>query len=234
MFVIELWQKERTMRLLNTAFILFTSATLLAACRTDFYVETFVSDLFLAEAVETPAKMKVEIPSCGDREEYEPKILALFQDDSKAKITDCVDEGMNSMLVVSMTALVSTEGSPADLTLFRESFGESEVEGVNYTWMGVKPSINPDFIKRVQMLMEENLQSLKYENIKLEIELNNDTRGSILYSTNFAWVDGQPFTARHRQPLGRRENAVFTFPDVTSDLVLQNQQPLVLYAAMPK
>ena len=45
------------MRLLNTAFILFTSATLLAACRTDFYVETFVSDLFLAEAVEIPAKM---------------------------------------------------------------------------------------------------------------------------------------------------------------------------------
>jgi hypothetical protein len=178
--------------------------------------------------------MKVEIPTCGDREEYEPKILALFSSDSKAKITDCVEEGMNSMLVVSLTAVVSTEGSTADLTLFREPSGDLEVDGVNYTWMGVKPSIHPDFIRRVGMLMEENLQSLEYDNIKFEIELNNDTRGTILYSTNFAWVDGQPFAARRKQPLDRRENAVFTFPNVTSDLVLQNQQPVVLYAAVPK
>ena len=178
--------------------------------------------------------MKVEIPTCGDREEYEPKILALFSSDSKAKITDCVEEGMNSMLVVSLTAVVSTEGSTADLTLFREPSGDLEVDGVNYTWMGVAPSIHPDFIRRVRMLMEENLQSLEYDNIKFEIELNNDTRGTILYSTNFAWVDGQPFAARRKQPLDRRENAVFTFPNVTSDLVLQNQQPVVLYAAIPK
>lgn len=222
------------MKLLKTAFILFTFSTLLTACRTDFYVETFVSDLFLSETLETPAKMKVEITTCGDREEYEPKILALFSLDSKAKITDCVEEGMNSMLVVSLTAVVATEGSTADLTLFREPSGDLEVDGVNYTWMGVKPSIHPDFIRRVRMLMEENLQSLEYDNIKFEIELNNDTRGTILYSTNFAWVDGQPFAARRKQPLDRRENAVFTFPNVTSDLVLQNQQPVVLYAAIPK
>ena len=222
------------MRLLKTAFILFAFYTLLTACRTDFYVETFVSDLFLSETLETPAKMKVEITTCGDREEYEPKILALFSLDSKAKITDCVEEGMNSMLVVSLTAVVATEGSTADLTLFREPSGDLEVDGVNYTWMGVAPSIHPDFIRRVRMLMEENLQSLEYDNIKFEIELNNDTRGTILYSTNFAWVDGQPFAARRKQPLDRRENAVFTFPNVTSDLVLQNQQPVVLYAAIPK
>ena len=222
------------MRVLKTAFILFAFYTLLTACRTDFYVETFASDLFLSETLETPAKMKVEITTCGDSEEYEPKILALFSPDSKAKITDCVEEGMNSMLVVSLTAVVATEGSTADLTLFREPSGDLEVDGVNYTWMGVKPSIHPDFIRRVRMLMEENLQSLEYDNIKFEIELNNDTRGTILYSTNFAWVDGQPFAARRKQPLDRRENAVFTFPNVTSDLVLQNLQPVVLYAAVPK
>lgn len=222
------------MRSFNIAVVLIAFSTLMAACRTDFYVETFVSDLFLSETLETPAKMKVEIPTCSDREEYEPKILALFSSDSNAKITDCVNEGMNSLLVVSLTASVSTEGSTADLTLFRQPAGDLEVDGVNYTWMGVKPSIHPDFIQRVRMLMEENLQSLEYDNIKFEIELNNDTRGTILYSTNFAWVDGQPFAARRKQPLNRRENAVFTFPNVTSDLVLQNKQPVVLYAAVPK
>ena len=82
--------------------------------------------------------------------------------------------------------------------------------------------------------MEENLQKLEYDNIKFEIELNNDTSGTVLYTTNYAWVDGQPFARRNKQPLKRRENAVFTFPNVTSDLVLQGQQPIVLWAAIPK
>lgn len=222
------------MRSLKTPFFLIACSAILAACRTDFYVETFVSDLFLSETLETPAKMKVEIPACSDREEYEPKILALFSTASNAKITDCVNEGMNSLLVASLTASVATQSSSADLTLFREPAGDLEVDGVNYTWMGVKPVINPNFIGRVRTLMEENLQTLEYDNIKFEIELNNDTSGTVLYTTNFAWVDGQPFARRNRQPMKRRENAVFTFPNVTSDLVLQGQQPIVLWAAIPK
>ena len=222
------------MKPLKSMPFIFLISALLSACRTEFYVETFVSDIFLLETLETPAEMKVEIPTCANKEEYKPKNLALFSTGSNAKVTDCVEEGINSLLVVSMTAVVSTEASKADLTLFRYPAGDLEVDGVNYAWMGLRPSIHPRFIKRVGMLMEENLQSLEYDNIKFEIELNNDTRGTILHSTNFAWVDGQPFATRKRQPLSRREKAVFTFPNVTSDLVLQGKQPIVLYTAIPK
>ena len=222
------------MRSLKTLLFLIAYSAILASCRSDFYVEAFVSDLFLSETLETPAKMKLEIPACSSREEYEPKILALFSRASNAKITDCVNEGMKSLLVASLTALVATESSSADLTLFREPAEDEEVDGETYTWMGVKPVINPNFIRRVKMLMEENLQKLDYDDIKFEIELNNDTSGTVLYTTNYAWVNGQPFARRYRQPMKRRENAVFTFPNVTSDLVLQGQQPIVLWAAIPK
>ena len=222
------------MRSLKTPLFLIACSAILAACRTDFYVEAYVSDLFLSETLETPARMKLEIPACTSRAEYEPKILALFSSASNAKITDCVNEGMKSLLVASLTASVANKSSSADLTLFREPAKDEKVDGVTYTWIGVKPVINPSFILRVRMLMEENLQKLEYDNIKFEIELNNDTSGTVLYTTNYAWVDGQPFARRNKQPLKRRENAVFTFPNVTSDLVLQGQQPIVLWAAIPK
>ena len=59
--------------------------------KAEFLVEAYVSDAFLDENINTPASMKVEIPSCGSQSEYEGKILSLFTT-SNAKILGCEEE----------------------------------------------------------------------------------------------------------------------------------------------
>ena len=66
--------------------VLALSFFALAACKSEFLVEAYVSDAFLDENINTPASMKVEIPSCGSQSEYEGKILSLFDSTSNAKI----------------------------------------------------------------------------------------------------------------------------------------------------
>ena len=205
------------------------SALMLGACKAEFSVDTFVSDMFAAEEIDTPAIMKVEIPSCSEQSEYEGKILALFNTDSQASLTGCQNEGMTSFLVVSLFANVTSDSSSRDLVIFRVKTDPVEHEGKSYEVMAAHPAINSDFLKRVDSLMQENFQTLSYENILFSITLNNDDRGTALVTTGWAWIDGEPYSTYRRQPIKRRQKVEIKYSNLMSDLILQDKKPNALY-----
>lgn len=213
---------------------LILSFFVLVACKSEFLVEAYVSDAFLDENINTPASMKVEIPSCGSQSEYEEKIISLFDSTSNAKILGCEEKGMESFMVVSLDAEMATETSKRDLILFRESFGDLEIDGTLYEVMALKPVISGDFLQRVNSLMEENMQTLSYENVKFEIALNNDEREDAIITAYNLWVDGKPFQNYRRQFLKRRGKITLTFSNLTSDLILQNKMPIVTFVGRLK
>ena len=215
------------------AFLIF-SFFVLVACKSEFLVEAYVSDAFLDENINTPASMKVEIPSCGSQSEYEGKIISLFDSTSNAKILGCEEKGMESFMVVSLDAEMATETSKRDLILFRESFGDLEIDGTLYEVMALKPVISGDFLQRVNSLMEENMQTVSYENVKFEIALNNDEREDAIITAYNLWVDGKPFQNYRRQFLKRRGKITLTFSNLTSDLILQNKMPIVTFVGRLK
>lgn len=214
--------------------VLALSFFVLVACKSEFLVEAYVSDAFLDENIDTPASMRVEIPSCGSQSEYEGKIISLFDSTSNAKILGCEEEGMEAFMVVSLDAEMATETSKRDLILFRESFGDLEIDGTLYEVMGLKPVISGDFLERVNSFMEENMQTLSYENAKFEIALNNDEREDAIISAYNLWVDGKPFQSYRRQFLKRRGKIILTFSNLTSDLILQNKMPIVTFVGRLK
>lgn len=213
---------------------LILSFFVLVACKSEFLVEAYVSDAFLDENINTPASMKVEIPSCGSQSEYEGKIISLFDSTSNAKILGCEEKGMESFMVVSLDAEMATETSKRDLILFRESFGDLEIDGTLYEVMALKPVISGDFLQRVNSLMEENMQTVSYENVKFEIALNNDEREDVIITAYNLWVDGKPFQNYRRQFLKRRGKITLTFSNLTSDLILQNKMPIVTFVGRLK
>lgn len=213
---------------------LILSFFVLVACKSEFLVEAYVSDAFLDENINTPASMKVEIPSCGSQSEYEGKIISLFDSTSNAKILGCEEKGMESFMVVSLDAEMATETSKRDLILFRESFGDLEIDGTLYEVMALKPVISGDFLQRVNSLMEENMQTVSYENVKFEIALNNDEREDAIITAYNLWVDGKPFQNYRRQFLKRRGKITLTFSNLTSDLILQNKMPIVTFVGRLK
>lgn len=213
---------------------LILSFFVLVACKSEFLVEAYVSDAFLDENINTPASMKVEIPSCGSQSEYEGKIISLFDSTSNAKILGCEEKGMESFMVVSLDAEMATETSKRDLILFRESFGDLEIDGTLYEVMALKPVISGDFLQRVNSLMEENMQTVSYENVKFEIALNNDEREDAIITAYNLWVDGKPFQNYRRQFLKRRGKITLTFSNLTSDLILQNKLPIVTFVGRLK
>lgn len=213
---------------------LILSFFVLVACKSEFLVEAYVSDAFLDENINTPASMKVEIPSCGSQSEYEGKIISLFDSTSNAKILGCEERGMESFMVVSLDAEMATETSKRDLILFRESFGDLEIDGTLYEVMALKPVISGDFLQRVNSLMEENMQTVSYENVKFEIALNNDEREDAIITAYNLWVDGKPFQNYRRQFLKRRGKITLTFSNLTSDLILQNKMPIVTFVGRLK
>ena len=214
--------------------VLILSFFALVACKSEFLVEAYVSDAFLDENINTPASMKVEIPSCASQSEYEGKIISLFDSTSNAKILGCEEKGMESFMVVSLDAEMATETSKRDLILFRESFGDLEIDGTLYEVMALKPVISGDFLQRVNSLMEENMQTLSYENVKFEIALNNDERGDAIITAYNLWVDGKPFQNYRRRFLKRRGKITLTFSNLTSDLILQNKMPIVTFVGRLK
>lgn len=214
--------------------VLILSFFALVACKSEFLVEAYVSDAFLDENINTPASMKVEIPSCASQSEYEGKIISLFDSTSNAKILGCEEKGMESFMVVSLDAEMATETSKRDLILFRESFGDLEIDGTLYEVMALKPVISGDFLQRVNSLMEENMQTLSYENVKFEIALNNDEREDAIITAYNLWVDGKPFQNYRRQFLKRRGKITLTFSNLTSDLILQNKMPIVTFVGRLK
>ena len=213
---------------------LILSFFVLVACKSEFLVEAYVSDAFLDENINTPASMKVEIPSCGSQSEYEGKIISLFDSTSNAKILGCEEKGMESFMVVSLDAEMATETSKRDLILFRESFGDLEIDGTLYEVMALKPVISGDFLQRVNSLMEENMQTVSYENVKFEIALNNDEMEDAIITAYNLWVDGKPFQNYRRQFLKRRGKITLTFSNLTSDLILQNKMPIVTFVGRLK
>ena len=208
---------------------LFVMTITVAGCKSDFHIDVYSSDLFLNENVDTPAQMMVEIPTCSNRSEYEGRVLALFDSGSKAKIVGCEEQGMNSMLVVSIAAEIATENSSRDIILFRENAENVDKEGQTFEVRGLKPLISPNFLARVNSLMQENMQSLSYEKITIRFSLNNDERENVLITSSNLWVNGDPYQRFYRQELQRREKIELTFSNVMSDLVIRGEQPLAVY-----
>lgn len=206
---------------------------ILGGCKTEFSVDAFVSDTFSDENLDTPAVMLVEIPTCEQKSEYEGKILALFDSSSAAKISGCETKGMNSMMAVSLNAEMSSVESNKDLILFRDQIDNMEIDGINYEIRGLKPVISKEFLTRVDSLMQENLQTLSYEDIKFEISINNDEKGDIFVTAYQLWVDGEPFERFQRQPLSRRGTYKLKFSNLVSDLILNHRMPTVVYIARP-
>ena len=209
---------------------------LLSGCNSDFHFDVFSSDFFLKDNVTTPAEMAVEISSCtsDSLEETKTEILSMFSRTSNAKVVGCETEGMNSMLLVSVDAEIASETSNFDLMIFRNILPDLELDGKTYEVSSVRPMISMDFLKRVETVMENNMQSLSYDKVSLTMTLNNDEREDIIISGYNLWVNGEPMESFRRQKLARRQKLDFKFSNVFSDLVLNGNGPIAFYVGKQK
>lgn len=202
----------------------------LAGCKTEVNVNTYISDAFSNDNVTTPATMLLEIPSCSSQDEYSGKVLAIFSTSSEAKITGCEQKGMESFLAISLNAEIASKNSNHDLIIFREIIETTvDVEGGTYEVRGLKAHLNTNFITRVQTLLSENFQTLTYDDIKLEVTINNDERNDTFVTANYVWVDNEPYATFYKQKLPRRGRVNLKFSNLLSDLALRNKQPNVAY-----
>ena len=208
------------------------SLLLLSACRTDFLVDIYSSDLFMDESVSTPAEMKFQITSCDsdDRSEYERKTLALFTAQSNAKMIGCEEIGMTSLLVVAFDAEIVSPDIPsyADVTLTRRRFDDERVDGDIYEVVGLIPVINPDFLRRVDALLSENYTSMSYEDLNVGLVLNNDERNTVFAQASDVWVDGKPYQNYDFKPLKRRQRIGLKYSFLFSDLLLRGNRPIAI------
>ena len=208
----------------------------LSSCKTDFSVDTYTSDFFIEDNVETIATMSVEIPSCNSEkiEEYKEEFLSLFSNNSNAKIVDCKQEGMTDYLVAQISADITSQGSDKDLVLIRLQQTEKEIEGVTYSIRGLSAALNKDFLTRVNTLMEKNYQKLKYENLKFELKLINDSKKDISYTARYVWVNNEPYIEKFREILKNRDKITIRTNNVVNALILNHKQPLLLYLYQKK
>ena len=212
------------------AIFLFAAMAVLSACKTDVILEVFASDFFIDENISTPAQMKIPIPTCGELSDYEDSILAIFTDVSDAKIAGCEEEGYDSVVLVSLFAEIASGNSYYDLALFRSP--PIEYDGQSYVSLSL--AANSEFITRILALMEDNFLSLSYEDLSLEVELSNDTRGDILAGAAYAWVDGVPYENFSPQVMSHRDKLLVKYPSIFSDLLLREGQPTLIYVSTPK
>ena len=216
---------------LKNAFALIAAVSL-SACRTDFLVDIYSSDLFIDESVSTPAEMKFQITSwdSDDRSEYERKTLALFATQSNPKMIGCEEIGMTSLLVVAFDAEILSPGtrSYADVTLTRQRFDDERVDGDTYGVVGLVPTINPDFLQRVDALLSENYTSMSYEDLNVGLVLNNDERNTVFAQASDVWVDGKPYQNYDFKPLKRRQRIGLRYSYLFSDLLLRGDRPIAI------
>lgn len=215
--------------------LVFISLLSLSSCKVNFLVDVYSSDIFLDKNVITPAKVKIEIPSCSVEKvtEYGEKILALFSQASKAKIVGCEQENMASMLIVSFNAEMISQHSDFDVNIFRAPIIEDIKDGITYEMRSIAVALNPHFLSRIKSLLEQNYQTLSYDDVKIEISLNNDDKDVIIVAGWFVWVDGQAYE-KYENQLEKREKIHLLFPNVISDLILQQKQPVLLTVIRPK
>ena len=209
---------------------------ILTGCKSDFLIDAYVSDLFLQEDIQTTAQMRVQIPSCedSDRGSYEQKVLALFDSASEAKVAGCEEDGMESMLVIAANALVTSSQTKQDLAIIRQEMENIEEEEGTFEVRGVKLDISANFLRRVDSLMQENFETLSYEDIEIRILLVNDEREDILVSAYNVWIDGNPYQSYRRKKVGKRKKIDILFSDVVVDLALRSEQPMAFFTARRK
>ena len=209
-------------------FFCFIGIFTITSCKTDFSVDTYTSDFFLDENVDTTAQVAIEIPSCNSEkiEEYKSDFLLLFSKDSNAKLIECRQEGFSDYLVAQITAEFATENSDRDIVLFRKPTGTMEIDGVKYDVMGLQPSLHSDFLKRINNLLEENYETLDYDDMKFKLVLHNDERGRVLVTSHQVWVDGEPKFRYFQESLKRRDKITLRFNNLVNELII-TQEPVV-------
>lgn len=222
---------EKKMKRVTSTAMICIGVLFLTGCNTEMTADVYSADLFSDENIRTPAVMKLEITSCTSekRSDYEQKALALFDTGSEAKITGCNSEAMDSMLEIGFQAEIASENSTADLALFRELWEDEE----NIA-RAIKPVFSPDFMQRVNTMLQQNYQKLKYDDLTVSIIINNDLREDVMISASNVWVDGTPHEFYRKEHLKRRERVVITLPNVTSDLIIRNKQPVAAWVSMLK
>lgn len=209
----------------------FAVVTLMAlgACKADYGVDLYASDIFASANVATPAVMHAEIPSCSSdkRNNYENDLLSTFNSWSEAKVVGCTKRGLNDFLEISFKAEIADKTSKFDVILFRGDMEPKEINGVKYESKVLKAFLHPEYLDRVNQMLKKKHQKLTYNDVKIEVVLNNDEKSDILLSTRNAWVDGKPYELYARKPLGRREKAIIKLPNIFSDFLLSGEQPFV-------
>ena len=212
------------------------SILVLYSCKTDFSIDTYTSDFFIEDNVETTATMSVEIPSCDSEkiEEYREEFLSLFSNNANAKIIDCKKEGLTDFLVAQLSADIASKSSDKDLVIFRIKESDKTIEDITYSITRVTASLNKNFLNRVNMLMEKNFQKLKFENISFELNLINDSKKDINYTARYVWVNNEPYLEKFRETIKNREKIIIRTNNLVNELILNHKQPVILFLYEPK
>ena len=212
------------------------SILVLCSCKTEFSIDTYTSDFFIEDNVETTATMSVEIPSCDSKEieEYREEFLSLFSNNANAKIIDCKKEGLTDFLVAQLSADIASENSDKDLVIFRIKEPDKTIEDITYSITRVTASLNKNFLTRVDMLMEKNYQKLKFENISFELNLINDSKKDINYTARYVWVNNEPYLEKFRETIKNREKIIIRTNNLVNELILNHKQPVIFFLYEPK
>lgn len=204
--------------------LLILFSLVMSGCRVDVTSDLYTQDILANENLTFPTQMGIQIPGCDQDsvDELSSQVLSLFSESSKASISGCADENMESMLMVNFTGQIVDTESSYDFAIYRNKRDDR---------IHLAAAFSPKFQTRVDQLMSSQMASLEYDGLKISTTINNDLSNEVEYLVSSGWVDGKA-GQNMTGSLQRREKILVTSPDVVSDLMLRNEKPELIAIRM--
>lgn len=196
----------------------FLALCLVTACKMNLTTDVYSTDLWDvaagSEDLTTPATMGFEVPGTDDCDEHTAEISEIMA----GVVTEfhprgCERDGMESFLLADTQVPI--------LDSLSKWHGSNSLFGIVVTALddaiSAEMFMNLDKYKILTERMEDKFhQSVDLAKSSVTVILNNDSRGSIEFSANGVFVNGEPVVTTSTFGLERRRKAEIKFSNVST------------------
>ncbi len=204
--------------MIRIALIATLVVCLTAACKMNLTTDVYSTDLWDtavgSEGLTAPATMAFEVPGTDDCDEHTAEISEIMSGVvNEFNPRGCERDGMESFLLADTQVPILDSFSAWD--------SSDALFGIVVT--EIEDAISADMFMNLDKygLLTERMNDKFYQSVDLAtsaviIVLNNDSRGSIEFSVNGVFVNGEPVLTQSTFQLERRHKAEIKFSNVAT------------------
>ena len=208
----------------RTALTAIILVSLVAACKMNLTTDVYSTDLWDAAdgsaELTAPATMAFEVPGIDDCDEHSAEISKIMLDVvNEFYPRGCERDGMESFLLADTQVAI--------LPSFSEWSNSTALFGIVVTARDA--AISADMFMNVDKyeILTERMDDKFHQSVDLAtsaviIVLNNDSRGSIEFSVDGVFVNGEPVLTTSTFQLERRHKAEIKFSNVATSYLAKH------------